>query len=99
MTRVIKYAIVNNRLHGYINYWNYYDNERIRFPYFDSVLYKTFYGNIGYSHYGSSAIKATKADLEWLINTIFNTSATGFLKQYTTETQLKNYICGYEMLI
>ena len=88
----------NGEKYGFFRYWNYYDDVKYRFPFFEEVLYQKFSGNFGYSHYGSSAIKPTKEKLNWLIETIFETTPTGFLKTHITETQLKNCIIGLEKM-
>ena len=67
--------------------WNYYENKPYRYPYFGSALYLTPSGNIGYEHFGSSAIKATLRDLEWLITVIFKTTPSGFLRDYIRNDQ------------
>lgn len=38
---------------------------------------------IRYSHYGSSATKNTKKDLEWILETIFKMNPSEFIKAYT----------------
>jgi hypothetical protein len=35
-------------------------------------IFKTEQGNIGFEHYGSSAIKNTDTELAWLLEVIFN---------------------------
>lgn len=84
--------------YGKISYWNYYGNHKMTYPYFSAVLYKTIKGNFFYMHYGSSAIKPNKTELQWLLDTIFKCTATDFLKKHITETQAKNSIIGYEKL-
>ena len=69
--------------------WDYYNSRPMRFPYFSSVLYVTPSGNIGYTHFGSSAIKPTMRDLEWLITVIFNTTPSGFLREYIRNDESK----------
>jgi len=60
-----------------------YDITSVKYPYFQEVLYITPGGYIGYTNYGSSAVKNTLADLVWLIETIFKTDARGFLEKYS----------------
>lgn len=56
-------------------------------PYFSPALYKTpFKPFIGWTHYGSSANKATKTELNWIIRQIFNTTPAEFLNRYTTRS-------------
>ena len=40
-----------------------------------------------YPYFGSSAIKATLRDLEWLITVIFKTTPSGFLRDYIRNDQ------------
>ena len=84
--------------YGYFVVWNYYDNEMYRYPYFNVSLYKTGHGYFGYQNYGSSATKATKKDLEWILTTIFEETPKEFLITHITETQLKNCVIGLEKL-
>ena len=92
--------IKSGEVYGYIRFWDYYHNEKLRFPYFENVLFETFpCRNIGYCHFGSSATKETKENLAFVIHTIFNLSAIDFLKKYITETQARNAISGYEKLM
>lgn len=54
-------------------------------PYFSPELYKVpLKPFFGWTHYGSSANKATKAELNWIIRQIFNTTPAEFLNRYTT---------------
>ena len=46
--------------------------ENVRYPYDHKVLYQTVHGNIGWSHYGSSAESMT----------IFETTPSAFLMRY-----------------
>ena len=55
----------------------------MRFPYFSEALFKTIYGNIGWSHYGSSANKNTINQLAWIIEVIFKTTPEQFEQKYT----------------
>ena len=64
--------------------------------YFSPVLYPIYRASkvafIGYTHYGSSATKPTKKELDWIIRHIFNTTPSEFSKTYraryhTTETR------------
>lgn len=65
------------------------DYTYVPYPYFGAALYLTPFGNVGYTHYGSSAIKPTLKDLEWLITTIFRTTPEGFLRDYIRNDQSK----------
>ena len=54
-------------------------------PYFSPELYKIpLKPFFGWTHYGSSANKATKAELNWIIRQIFSTTPAEFLNRYTT---------------
>ena len=54
----------------------------VRYPYFDTVLYKTITGFIGWHNFGSSANKNTKEDLKWIIETIFKCTPKEFVETY-----------------
>lgn len=43
----------------------------IRNGYGTGRIFKTLQGNIGFEHYGSSAIRNTDEELAWLLETIF----------------------------
>lgn len=58
----------------------------VRFPYFNKVLYKTIYNNIGWRCCGSSANKNTKEDLKWIIETIFQCTPEEFVQTYECKT-------------
>ena len=62
--------------------WDYYNNKPMRFPFFSSALYITPSGNIGWTHYGSSANKRNLKELAWIIEKIFDTTPSGFLRDY-----------------
>lgn len=73
---------------GTFRYWNYYDNKPMTYPMFDTVLSKHYCKNLFcWTHYGSSANKATMKDLHWIITTIFQTTAKEFMRQYMTKTE------------
>lgn len=56
--------------------------ENVRYPYDHKVLYQTVHGNIGWSHYGSSAESMTMRNLNWTIRTIFKMSPQEFADTY-----------------
>ncbi len=56
--------------------------ENVRYPYDHKVLYQTVHGNIGWSHYGSSACRMNLRDLNWTIRTIFKMSPQEFADTY-----------------
>lgn len=56
--------------------------ENVRNPYDYKVLYQTAHGNIGWSHFGSSACGMNLRDLNWTIRTIFEMTPSAFLMRY-----------------
>lgn len=56
--------------------------ENVRYPYDHKALYQTVHGNIGWSHYGSSAESMTMRNLNWTIRTIFEMTPSAFLMRY-----------------
>ena len=56
--------------------------ENVRYPYDHKVLYLTVHGNIGWSHFGSSACGMNLRDLNWTIRTIFEMTPSAFLIRY-----------------
>lgn len=56
--------------------------ENVRYPYDHKVLYQTAHGNIGWSHYGSSAESMAMRNLNWTIRTIFEMTPSAFLMRY-----------------
>lgn len=70
--------------------WNYYDNEPLRYPFFDAAIsYDPIKKLFRWSHFGRSANKATKKDLAWLLSDIFECSAADFLKKYIRSDESK----------
>lgn len=60
----------------------------VRFPMYWTNLALSDDGQyIHYSHFGSSAVKATAKDLMWLITVIFNTTPADFERKYTAYTR------------
>ena len=55
---------------------------KCRFPFFDSMLFKTSAGFIGWHYFGSSAEQNTISCLLWTIETIFNTTPEKFVQLY-----------------
>ena len=71
---VIYKNLMENKYYGYVV-------TNVRFPYFHLSLYKGkkfFYWN----HYGSSANKATKKNLKWIIEVIFKMTPEEFINHY-----------------
>lgn len=70
--------------------WDSYNNKPMRYPFFDTAI---FYDPIKhlfcYSHFGSSAIKANKKELKWLLSVIFKCSAAEFLEKYIRNDESK----------
>lgn len=71
--------IYNNLQNGKV-YGRMFDN--CRYPFFDSVLYKTNTGFIGWKNYGSSANKNTLKELKWIIEVIFHCTPEEFVALY-----------------
>ena len=85
---IIYNNLKNGTQYGKFSYWNYYYNSPLPFPYFNIVLYKHYCKNIFcWQHFGSSANKATKEQLAWIIKNIFKTSPEKFLLEYTTKEE------------
>ena len=77
-----------NRIYENINrgYCYGYFVSNVRYPYFDTCLSVSENGEfIRWTHYGSSANKNTKQALQWIIETIFKTTADEFEKKYLME--------------
>lgn len=96
---IIYNSLMKGTKYGKFSYWDYYNNKPLLYPGFDMVIYKDPVHNLfHWSHYGSSANKATKKDLKWIITTIFKTTPEKFLLEYITnieyqriETAIKAY--------
>lgn len=72
--------IFENLQQGY-HYGYFMTNAR--FPMFSTVMCLSPDGKyIRWQHFGSSANSATKNDLQWIIETIFNLSPETFEKNY-----------------
>ena len=85
---IIYNALVSGESFGKFTYWNYYKNEPFQYPFFHTMLYKHYCKNIlCWENYGSSANKATKEQLQWIITNIFNTTPKMFIKEYITRTE------------
>lgn len=56
----------------------------VKYPYIHANLYLTDNGYIGYSHYGSSAVKDTIPELAWVIENVFDTTPEIFLESYVS---------------
>ena len=64
--------------------------DYVKYPYFENNLYffkSTVNGKelFGYEHFGQSAIAATRKNLKWLIETIFDQSAEQFILAHEKE--------------
>lgn len=74
--------IYNNLLKGRV-YGCQIDN--VRYPYFSVVLsYDSIHNLFHWHHYGSSANKATKEELAWIIEKIFDMTPERFAQTYTS---------------
>ena len=81
--------IYSNLKNGMI-YASYMDN--VRFPGYWYVLsYDRIKNLFHYRNYGSSAIKATKKDLVWLLDTIFEMEPETFIEKYHCVDQKTYY--------
>ena len=76
-------TIYNNIKAGNI-YAEYISN--VRFPCYYHVLNYDGIKYFHYTHFGSSATKATKANLKWIIETIFRMTPAEFIKTYSCVT-------------
>lgn len=56
----------------------------VNYPYISADLYLTDGGYIGYSHFGSSAVKDNIPALEWVIRNIFDITPEKFLESYVS---------------
>ena len=67
-------------------YATYYKD--VRFPcYYYNIIFDRAKNLFFYNHYGSSAVKATKERLSWLINVIFDCSPEEFIARYDCVTR------------
>nr|WP_297703974.1 DUF5688 family protein [uncultured Butyrivibrio sp.] len=76
--------IYNNLMNGKV-YGHMVSGKDIKYPFFDRNIELTHSnGNdyFSYSHFGTSAVEATKDQLRWLIDTIFKMTPTEFEKGY-----------------
>ena len=81
-------ALLNGEEFGEFVYWDYYNNKPMRYPYFRTVLYKHDYKSLFcWSSFGSSANKATKKDVAWIIKEIFQLDPKTFVAKYMTKTE------------
>ncbi len=72
--------LMNGKHYGYVV-------TNVRFPYFHSVLVKHPHKSIFcWSHAGSSANKANKKELAWLIENIFRMTPEEFVNRYECRT-------------
>jgi len=63
------------------------EKHRLGGAYFHPVLYKTMQGNIGWTHYGSSANKCNLDGLRFILENIFNMDALTFMDHYYTQAE------------
>ena len=74
--------IYNNLLKGRVYG---YQVDNVRYPYFSVTLsYDSIHNLFRWRHYGSSANKATKEELTWIIEKIFDMFPEQFAKTYTS---------------
>ena len=76
--------------------YNNLKDGKIYATYLDNVRFHGYWYNLTYDHvknlflwrnFGSSANKATKKDLAWIIETIFKCSAEEFMQRYECVTR------------
>lgn len=63
------------------------EKHRLGGAYFHPVMYLTTCGNIGWTHYGSSANKCNLDGLKFILNTVFHMDALTFMKHYYTRAE------------
>lgn len=88
----IHHNLMNGEQYGYLfPLRDDYPDERLAGKdWFWKVLEKHDRKNlICWTHYGSSANKATKADLHWIITVIFDMTPEQFEQKYTTRTAFR----------
>ena len=77
---IIYKNLMEGKYYGYVV-------KNVRFPYFHSVLNKhPFKSFFCWSNYGSSANKANKKELAWIIETIFKMTPEEFINKYECRT-------------
>lgn len=63
--------------------WDYYNNQPLKYPHFHTVLsYDPVKKLWIWTNYGSSANKATKKELKWILKNIFDCTAKEFIQDY-----------------
>jgi hypothetical protein len=76
--------IFNNLKAGKV-YATFYSN--VRFPcYYYNIIYNRVKNIFYFSHYGESAVAATKEKLAWVIEVIFNCTPEEFIARYECVT-------------
>lgn len=82
--RQILNTIFDNVCHNYCEYgyWRKPLNPVLGDKVWSSVLWLSDWGSIGWQHYGSSANKATKKDLLWILMVIFKMKPSEFVNEY-----------------
>ena len=88
----IYYNLLSGRRYGQ-DVLKWANGDGPRFPYFsEAISYGTDRDGtkiFRWTHYGSSANRATKTELKWIIKTIFKTTAEQFQRDYITSDQSK----------
>ena len=83
------------RIYKNLNNGGYYGRmfpAKVRYPFFDTVLWISTSNYIYWHHYGESANKNTLEDLEWVINVIFNMTPSEFVKTYHVRQNNMHYL-------
>lgn len=63
------------------------EKHRLGGAYFHPVLYKTMQGNIGWTHYGSSANDCNLDGLKFILDVVFHMDALTFMDHYYTRDE------------
>ena len=63
------------------------EKHRLGGAYFHPVLYKTMQGNIGWTHYGSSANDCNPDGLKFILDVVFHMDAITFMSHYYTQAE------------
>lgn len=88
----IYYNLLSGQRYGK-DIFKFANGDGPRFPYFsEAISYGTDRDGtkiFRWTHYGSSANRATKTELKWIIKTIFKMTAEQFQAEYITHDQSK----------
>ena len=80
LLNVIYDNLKNGMKYSIFRSWDYYNDEPLQYPFFDTILYYDSIKNLFYwSCFGNSANKATKKELKWILTNIFKCTAKEFI--------------------